>query len=73
MAEELQKLMVDTISEMRELKGELREFKDHVFGRITRLEANEKQRHRDVYIIISLLISAGAFALNVFARLPFGR
>jgi hypothetical protein len=65
MGEELQKLMVDTIAEMKELKGELREFKDHVFGRIKRLENNEGLRLKNTFVIMSLLISAGAFGVSI--------
>jgi uncharacterized protein YkvS len=34
-------LLVENIVEMRELKGELREFKEHVLGRVEKLENNE--------------------------------
>jgi len=31
-------LIVETLGEMRELKGEMKEFKEHVIGRVQRLE-----------------------------------
>ena len=31
-------LIVETLGEMRQLKGEMKEFKEHVIGRVFRLE-----------------------------------
>jgi hypothetical protein len=76
MGEETNKLLVDSISEMRELviennasirelKGELREFKGHVMGRVERLEKKEGERGKNLATIVSLLISLGALAVSI--------
>jgi hypothetical protein len=35
------RLIVETLAEMKELKGEMREFKEHVIGRVSTLEKKE--------------------------------
>jgi rhamnose utilization protein RhaD (predicted bifunctional aldolase and dehydrogenase) len=69
MSNEDRALFVESIAEMRELKGELHEFKIHVTERFQRLEKNEGQKHRDSFTIAALLISAGMLALNFIAKL----
>jgi hypothetical protein len=68
MAEELQRLMVDTIAEMRELKGELREFKKHVLGRVEKLENSEGKRRNERYSTVSILIATGALLVNIIGK-----
>ena len=41
MDNEDRRLMVETLAEMRELKGEMKEFKEHVIGRVEKLEKKE--------------------------------
>jgi hypothetical protein len=69
MGNEDRALFIESIAEMRELKGELREFKIHVTERLQRLEKNEGQRHRDRFTVAALLVSSGMLALNFFAKL----
>jgi hypothetical protein len=69
MSSEDRALFVESIAEMRELKGELREFKIHVTERFQRLEKNEGQKHKDNFTIAALLISAGMLALNFITRI----
>jgi hypothetical protein len=38
MTNEDRRLIVETLGEMRELKGEMKEFKEHVIGRVSTLE-----------------------------------
>jgi hypothetical protein len=38
------RLIVDTLGEMRELRGEMREFKEHVIGRVEKLEKKDGER-----------------------------
>jgi gamma-glutamylcyclotransferase (GGCT)/AIG2-like uncharacterized protein YtfP len=79
MAEELQKYLMDGMreirelvtqnnAEIRELKGEMREFKEHVFGRVEKLEANEGKRRREVSTTISILIATGALLVNIIGK-----
>ena len=62
------RLFVDSIAEMRGLKSELREFKEHVTGRIARLERNEGKRFQGTVSILSVVISACVLLLTVLAR-----
>jgi hypothetical protein len=79
MAEELQKYLMESMREIRELvtennaeirglKGELREFKGHVLGRVEKLENNEGKQRRERSTTISILIAAGALLVNIISR-----
>jgi len=59
------RLMVETLAEMRELKGEMKEFKDHVIGRVERLEKKEAERSRERLGIFSAVIALLALVINV--------
>ena len=65
MNDEDRRLFIDTIAEMRELKGELREFKVHLVGRVEKLERKEGERTKERISIISLLISGAALAVTI--------
>ena len=58
-------LIVETLGEMRELKGEMREFKLHVIGRVEKLESKEGERKKDRFSITAILISAAALAISI--------
>jgi hypothetical protein len=62
------RLFVDSIAEMRGLKAELREFKEHVMGRIVRLERNEGKRGQFTVSVLGVLIAAGVLLLSILAR-----
>jgi hypothetical protein len=79
MGEEAQKIILDNIAEMRELviennaaigemRGEFREFKDHVIGRVERLEKKAGARGKHTTTIVSLLISSAALAVSVIVN-----
>ena len=61
-------LIVETLAEMKELKGEMREFKEHVIGRVQNLEKKEGERSKERISICSILISAAALAVAIFAN-----
>jgi hypothetical protein len=63
------RLFVESIAEMRELKGELKEFKEHVIGRIKRLECNEVKRGQITLATISVIIAAAALLLGIFTSI----
>jgi hypothetical protein len=65
MTNEDRRLIVETLAEMRELKGEMKEFKDHVMGRVERLEKKEGQQNRERLSIVSILIALGALVKSV--------
>jgi hypothetical protein len=79
MAEELQKYLMESMREIRELvtennaeikelKGELREFKGHVLGRVEKLETNEGKRRQERSTAISILIATGALLVNIIGK-----
>jgi hypothetical protein len=65
MSEEDRRLLTETIAEMRELKGELHAFKEHVIDRIRRIEDGTDRRRRDRLTTAGIVISAGLLALNL--------
>ena len=73
MNDEDRRLFIDTIAEMRELKGELREFKVHLVGRVEKLERKEGERTKERISIISLLISGAALAVTIIINFLRGR
>jgi hypothetical protein len=62
------RLIVETLGEMRELKGEIKEFKEHVIERVSRLEKKETEQAKTVISVLSLLISGAAFAVSVIVN-----
>ncbi len=62
------RLIVETLAEMRELKGEMREFKEHVIGRVERLEKKEAERSKERMTVISVLISSAALAVSIIVN-----
>ena len=58
------RLIVETLGEMRELKGEMKEFKEHVIGRVQKLEKKEIERSKDRLSVLSVLIAFFALAVN---------
>ena len=62
-------LMVETISEIKELKGQMKEFKEHVIGRVQRLEKKEADRSRERISILSVIIASAALAVSIIVNL----
>jgi len=61
-------LIVETLGEMRELKGEMREFKQHVIGRVSNLEKKEGERGRERTSVFSVIIAFAALAVSVIVN-----
>ena len=68
MNDEDKRLFIESIAEMRELKGELREFKIHLVGRVEKLEKKEMERSKERISVISILISGAALAVAIIAN-----
>jgi hypothetical protein len=68
MTNEDRQLIVETLGEMRELKGQMREFKEHVIGRVEKLEKKEGERSKESISLISILISAAALAVSIIVN-----
>jgi hypothetical protein len=68
MTAEERRLIVETLAEMKELKGEMREFKEHVIGRVEKLEKKEGERSRERISVISILISGTALAVSIIVN-----
>ena len=59
------RLVVETLAEMRELKGEMREFKEHVIGRVQKLEKREAERSKERTSVWSVVIATAALAVSI--------
>ncbi|GHV46200.1 hypothetical protein AGMMS49546_33740 [Spirochaetia bacterium] len=68
MTNEDRRLLIENTAEMRELKGELREFKEHVMGRVEKLEKKEGDRRGDLKSTLSLLIASGALVVSIIVN-----
>jgi hypothetical protein len=68
MTNEDRRLIVETLAEMKELKGEMREFKEHVIGRVEKLEKKEGERSKERISVISILISSAALAVSIIVN-----
>ena len=68
MTNEDRRLIVETLGEMRELKGEMKEFREHVIGRVEKLETKDAERSRERISVISILISAAALCVAIIAK-----
>jgi nitrogenase molybdenum-iron protein alpha/beta subunit len=62
------RLIVETLAEMKELKGEMKEFKEHVIERVQRLEKKEAERGKERLAVVSVLISSAALAVSVIVN-----
>jgi len=69
LATEDRRLLVENLAEMRELKGELKEFKLHVMGRVERLEKTDAERRTDLRATMSVIISAAALLISIIANI----
>jgi hypothetical protein len=68
MTNEDRRLIVETLGEMRELKGEMKEFKEHVIGRVQRLEKKEGERGKERTSIAAVVISGLALAISIIVN-----
>jgi hypothetical protein len=68
MNNEDRRLIVETLGEMRQLKGEMKEFKEHVIGRVQALEKKETERGKERLTVFSILISTVALAVSVIVN-----
>jgi len=68
MNNEDRRLLVETLAEMRELKGEMREFKEHVVGRVEKLEKKEGERSKERLSVLSVCISALAVVISIIVN-----
>jgi hypothetical protein len=66
------RLIVETLAEMKELKGEMKEFKEHVIERVQRLEKKEAERGKERLAVVSVLISSAALAVSVIVNIIRG-
>jgi len=67
------RLFVETLAEMKELKGEMREFKLHVISRVEKLESKEAERKKDRFSLVAILISAAALAVTIIVNFFRGK
>ena len=62
------RLIVETLGAMRELKGEMKEFREHVITRVEKLEKKEGERSKERISVISILISSAALAVSIIVN-----
>ena len=62
------RLIVETLGEMRQLKGEMKEFKEHVIGRVNRLEKKEGEHGKERLSLISVLVASAALAVSIIVN-----
>jgi hypothetical protein len=53
---------------MKELKGELREFKIHLMGRVERLERKESERRKERTSALSVIIASAALLVSIIVN-----
>jgi hypothetical protein len=68
MTNEDRRLIVETLGEMRELKGEMKGFKENVIERVQKLEKKEAERGKERMTVFSLLISCAALVVSVIVN-----
>ena len=68
MNDEDKRLFIESIAEMRELKGQMKEFKEHVIARVLRLEKKEGERSKERLSVISVLIASAALAVSIIVN-----
>jgi hypothetical protein len=68
MTNEDRRLIVETLGEMRELKGEMKEFKEHVIGRVKTLEKKEADRGKERISVLSMVIAMAALAVSIIVN-----
>ena len=61
-------LIVETLGEMRQLKGEMKEFKEHVIGRVQRLEKKESERSKEHISVLSVIIASAALLVSIIVN-----
>ena len=61
-------LIIETLGEMRELKGEMKEFKEHVISRVQRLEKKECDRSKERVSVFSVIIASAALLVSIIVN-----
>jgi len=61
-------LIVEVLAEMRELKGKMHEFKEHVIGRVEKLEKSDTEHSKEHMSILSMLISSAALVISIIVN-----
>jgi hypothetical protein len=67
--EDVRKLVIETNASLREMRGEMREFKEHVIGRVDKLEKNEGERGGKAKSTIGVILSALAICITIIVNL----
>ena len=68
MTQEDRRLIVETLGEMRQLKGEMKEFKEHVIGRVQRLEKKEAEKSKERISVLSVIIASAALIVSIIVN-----
>ena len=68
MTQEDRRLIVETLGEMRQLKGEMKEFKVHVVERVQRLEKKEGEKSKERISVLSVIIASAALVVSIIVN-----
>jgi phage-related protein len=66
--EDVRKLVIETNASLREMRGEMKEFKEHVIGRVGKLEKNEGERSGKVKSTVGVVLSAVAICITIIVN-----
>ena len=62
------RLIVETLGEIRQLKGEMKEFKENVIGRVQQLEKKDGERGKERISVFSVIIATAALAVSIIVN-----
>lgn len=68
LSNEDKRLFVETIAEMKELKGAMTEFKEHVINRVEKLERKEAERSKEHISVLSVIIAFAALSVSIIVN-----
>lgn len=66
--EDVRELVIENNASLREMRGEMREFKQHVIGRVEKLEKSEGERGGKLKTTLGVLLSAIAICITIIVH-----
>jgi len=68
MTNDERRLIIETLGEMRQLKGEMKEFRVHVIGRVEKLEKKDADRGKENLSVVSVVIAFLALVVSIVVK-----
>jgi hypothetical protein len=66
--EDVRELVIENNASLREMRGEMKEFKQHVIGRVEKLERSEGERSGKIKTTLGVLLSAIAIFITIIVN-----